>query len=679
MSSASSQATLVRIEQFFAGLEERARQATTTRDFVPDFVRDLVNLTGAAGGQLWQLSESTPVLDVEISVAATHREWAQSALARDVVRAVDRTATTGQPVVLYPGQSGGEGGTSNGSPFVWCLAPIATPGEVAAVLVLMVDPVADPVALERLTELIGSACELATDFFTRQRIRNLANEQAFQTGLVAAAARFHAAEGTDATALEIAVAARDLLACDRTLIVLQAGRRVQLLAASGVEAVDRRSELAGHIARMVKAISAAGHPAGEWAWRAGEAVSGAEAPEITAARIAYVDQAHSRALRLIPLATTPEARSAGTAQQNNFSGGERSRQQLGWLVCEWFQGTDEGWRAARGESLAEHAAGSLRNALDWDRAPVARALRGLRRSLSVRTWSRTAWGVAVLAGLAVALATIPAELRIEARGELRPSRRTELFAPRDGIVREVSVDTGSAVQAGDRLLILTNEQLDLDVQRVEGELETALRQRTAIETSRLENRPDDRDAPVRSGRLTAELEQVDVRIRSLETQRDILSAQRTSLELKASAAGEVLTWNARTLLDHRPIRRGQKLLTIADLTGPWELALAIPDHRSGHVHRALQQANGPLVTDFVLANEPGHSWRGELTLVGTSAEIRALGERPSLEGIVPLSPEIGGERRPGVSVTAKIHCGRRALGYVWFHELWDLAYRLVWF
>ena len=28
-----------------------------------------------------------------------------------------------------------------------------------------------------------------------------------------------------------------------------------------------------------------------------------------------------------------------------------------------------------------------------------------------------------------------------------------------------------------------------------------------------------------------------------------------------------------------------------------------------------------------------------------------------------------GELHPGASVTAKIHCGRASIGYVWFHSL----------
>ena len=31
------------------------------------------------------------------------------------------------------------------------------------------------------------------------------------------------------------------------------------------------------------------------------------------------------------------------------------------------------------------------------------------------------------------------------------------------------------------------------------------------------------------------------------------------------------------------------------------------------------------------------------------------------------------ELRPGVSARAQIACGRRSLGYVWLHDIWDAA------
>jgi hypothetical protein len=34
------------------------------------------------------------------------------------------------------------------------------------------------------------------------------------------------------------------------------------------------------------------------------------------------------------------------------------------------------------------------------------------------------------------------------------------------------------------------------------------------------------------------------------------------------------------------------------------------------------------------------------------------------------------ELRPGVSARAEIDCGRRSLGYVWLHDIWDTT--LTW-
>jgi hypothetical protein len=37
------------------------------------------------------------------------------------------------------------------------------------------------------------------------------------------------------------------------------------------------------------------------------------------------------------------------------------------------------------------------------------------------------------------------------------------------------------------------------------------------------------------------------------------------------------------------------------------------------------------------------------------------------------------EPRPGATVVARIHCGRRALGYVWLHEVWEFIQSRVLF
>ena len=52
--------------------------------------------------------------------------------------------------------------------------------------------------------------------------------------------------------------------------------------------------------------------------------------------------------------------------------------------------------------------------------------------------------------------------------------------------------------------------------------------------------------------------------------------------------------------------------------------------------------------------------------------------RPTILAKVALdSPDVvaaaASELRPGLSARAQIDCGRRSLGYVWFHDIWNAA------
>ena len=44
---------------------------------------------------------------------------------------------------------------------------------------------------------------------------------------------------------------------------------------------------------------------------------------------------------------------------------------------------------------------------------------------------------------------------------------------------------------------------------------------------------------------------------------------------------------------------------------------------------------------------------------------------PSVEVVAALPPSEKLTLRPGATAVARVHCGRRSLGYVWLHELWE--------
>jgi hypothetical protein len=124
------------------------------------------------------------------------------------------------------------------------------------------------------------------------------------------------------------------------------------------------------------------------------------------------------------------------------------------------------------------------------------------------------------------------------------------------------------------------------------------------------------------------------------------------------------------------VNRGESLLEIADPTGEWELEVLMPEKRMGHVALARASSNGKLPVTFFLATNPADQLQGEVAIEELSAEVRGDSGNTVLVHVsfdqdklhkVVADPKIG------ASATAKIHCGKRAIGYVWFHDLVDFV------
>ncbi|MGH7130272.1 MAG: HlyD family efflux transporter periplasmic adaptor subunit, partial [Planctomycetaceae bacterium] len=172
--------------------------------------------------------------------------------------------------------------------------------------------------------------------------------------------------------------------------------------------------------------------------------------------------------------------------------------------------------------------------------------------------------------------------------------------------------------------------------------------------------------------IAAEVEQFRALRDSRRRQLKLIVAQQQELKVTSPIGGRVLTWDVAALLKSRPVRRGQLLLTVADLDGPWTIELDIPDRRVGHVLEAQAKSERPLDVRFLLATAPETTYRSHLKDVALSTTT-AGPDSPTVRAIVPVRRDQLPRLRPGATVTAKIHCGRRPLGYVWLHELFEWA------
>ena len=114
------------------------------------------------------------------------------------------------------------------------------------------------------------------------------------------------------------------------------------------------------------------------------------------------------------------------------------------------------------------------------------------------------------------------------------------------------------------------------------------------------------------------------------------------------------------------------LLSIGDPAGPWELDLRVDDDRVGHVLDAGRTSERPLPVSFLLAMDPDHECAAELADMALNTDVLE-NDGPQVLVTATVDREALPRLRPGASVMAKIHCGRRSLGFVWLHDLWDAA------
>ncbi|MEM8734118.1 MAG: biotin/lipoyl-binding protein [Planctomycetota bacterium] len=289
---------------------------------------------------------------------------------------------------------------------------------------------------------------------------------------------------------------------------------------------------------------------------------------------------------------------------------------------------------------------------------------GLRSSVR-RAWQHVAASATllrVLIAIAVlAICVVPVPQRVSVSALLQPVERNQYYAPSSSIVSEIHVQEGQWVEADQPLLTLTSQQLDHELDRLEGERQTTLDRITELRAALtrgedLEQRNLDR--------LENEYFQKQHAIQSLESQLSVVRAEIAALTIRAKRSGQVTTWDVKNNLANRPVQSGASLLTTCRPNGEWEIQLSIPDHRIGLVQQAMNQSDrGGLNVRFSLRSQPDTVVHAELRHLGfqiqnTENEQRFLLARAAFPAAsVPL-------KQNGSAASATIECGDVPFGWL---------------
>jgi len=639
------------IERCLEELAQLAQSELTPPAFYNALIDRALRLLPATGGAVWRLlpSGSAELLS-QIS-------FPQPLLDRQPVATASGAAPSNKPFVL-PSMAKASAQYPCDHPHPWPLVVCPVPADEHNVLVI-------EIALERNTgaesqsgaaRLVGVMAEIAADFHRRRELAGLRRRDVNSAKFAELIVRLHASLDPVATAYAIANDGRQWIGCDRVSVVRLRHGRAIALACTGVDHVDRHSGQVAALERLASAVAASGERL-EWHEKPADDLP----PELEIVLQSYLDLGHVRQLIAIPL-----------RQASRESQAHDQAPPHGMLVVESFVADrlPETLSDRAGE-LARLSGPALGNALTHHSLPLLTLQTRLARLGS--TISRRPIAVVLGAlGLAAAialLAIVPANFTVQAEGTLQPQVRRNLFAPSDGVVEEVRVQHGDQVAEGEVLLRIRNPGLDLDQGRLSGELQTAQVKLDAVRSAR--SRPDHAAAAGDQDRLASEEEQLKQQIQGLENQLSVLRQLRDELNVSSPLAGVVLTWNTHQLLDDRPVKQGQTLLGVADAAGPWVLELRVPDAEAGHVLAGKQDGPSELPVTFLLASDPAVTHRGHLKRVALATDTAS--GKSAAEAIVALDGPLPADARAGTRVIARIHCGRRSIGYVWLHDLIDFV------
>ncbi len=659
------------IRALVAEVAQLSKTDVAAEEFYEVLVGRTVSALAAVGGALWTLRDDG-VLSLEFQVNYRQTGLVEEPGVSDAQLVSQNQARHGrllrrsldQPhgtLVAPHSGSTGDAEAANPTDYLLILAPLGG-DQPTAVLEIFQRPGAGPVTQRGYLRFLLQMSEIATDFLKSRRLRQFEDRQILWGQLNQFTQTVHRSLDPRRAAFTIANEGRRLIECDRLSLATCQGRRCRITAVSNQDTPDKRSNVITSLTKLAQRVVATGEPV----WFTGD--SRRLSPQVEEAIDSHVDISHAKAIGILPLVRPLDA----DGDEGKDAAKAKPKDVLGALVIERFDEArfHEGL-LHRAELVRQHSATALGNALDHH-GPLMPLLRKMGRSRAVTSARSVPKTLSVLVAVVLAVASlfvIPADFQLEARGTLEPSIRRDLFVQEPGLVTDVFAKHGELVAEGMPLVQLRSRDLEVQITDLTGRRLATEEQIAAMRRARNDPRlpADERD------RLASQLKELQGTFDSLSGQIELLETKRDQLTLKSPIAGQVITWDVSNRLMRRPVDKGQLLMTVADPAGPWELELQMREDRMGHIARAAAQARKegePLAVEYIMATDPGESREGKVVRIQSAAEVRGQEGNTVLIRVSPDRSQLENvELRPGATVTAKIHCGRRSLGYVWFHDV----------
>jgi len=649
-----------------------AKSGATAEEFYPEFLQRIVTALAAAGGAVWLLDEDRQLrLQYQINAEPTILSGDGEDTQRHA-RLIRRVAHTGQSL-LVPPYSGTTDGDAEGNPtrYLLVLAPLKHDGNADGLVEVFQRPDTAPETQKGYVRFLQQMCELAADWLRSQKLRLFTDRQVLWQQADSFARAAHESLDIKETAYIVANEGRRLVGCDRVSVAIKRGNKCRVMAISGQDTIENRSNIVSALNTLATRVVAAGEPL----WHDGSTED--LPPQIEEALEDYVDLSYGRNIAVLPLREPhrggeQQQGAAGLVDRDNAHRGEV----IGALIVEQIESDlPAEIFHARVDLVYEHGTRAIANSLTHSNLflmPVWRTLGKTTQLFRGRALPKTIAAVTALVVVTLGLIFVPLELQLEAEGSLEPDVRREVFAPIDGEVIQVHVDHATPVTAGTVLVTLRNRQIEMEMTELIGQIQTTTAEFNRVRKVLTERRSLE---PNELKQLQGEEYEFKVRLDALREKLQLQKEREEQLIVRAPIDGVVMSWDVEKTLRSRPIMTGQVLMEVADLAQPLHLEVRMPDKRMGHLDKRIKQVDEPsLPVRYVLATHPDEPMQAQLPRQeiqlraqvdaeqGSTVKMRVIPDRIELDKRSP---------RPGAKVIANVQCGKRAAGFVLFHEVYE--------